>query len=377
MKKYAIFFPQFHRASVNDQAWGHGFTDWALVAAANAFSYWSRRAPTAGFYDLADETVAKARFDEAAQAGLDGFGIYHYYFDYGSELGAVEKMLRHAPVQPGFQYFFIWANENWSRRWAGRDTELLASVPTSPSQQQIRDHVAYLLPYMRSPHYTQWNGRPMFVIYRPDFFADPAATVAAYRAEFERAGVSPAMGYFLKSAAEVDYAAIFDFCYLFEPRLFQNFSGLRRNRFLHVMSRKLLHLVPYSWLEFLSQQVVKLLHFRSKSKSSSFDRFLRYFSSTERQQLASQIHCPVQNVLNCGWNNAPRYRDRFTAVETPTPDEFSRLVQGASADATMESSLPLMCNAWNEWSEGAALESCAYLGDSLLRVYLENSSEKA
>lgn len=370
MKKYAIFFPQFHRAKVNDQAWGCGFTDWALVASANAFSYWNKRAPAAGFYDLADENVVQKQFDEAAQAGLDGFGIYHYYFDYGSELGAVEKALPHIEIRADFQYFFIWANENWSKRWAGKDTELLASVPTRPSPQHIRDHVAYLAPFMRSPNYTQWNGSPMFAIYRPDFFADPAATVAAYRAEFARIGIVPAIGYFLKSAAEVDHAALFDFCYLFEPRLFQNFSGLRKNRYLHLIAGKLVHLLPYSWLEYLSQKVANLLRFRSRSHSTPFARFRSYFSSAERKQLVSDIDCPVQNVLSCGWNNAPRYRDRFTAVETPTPKEFSQLVQGAVANTGMNASLPMLCNAWNEWSEGAALEPCAYLGDTLLQAYL-------
>ena len=43
VKRYAIFFPQFHRVRVNDLAWGHGFTDWALVAVANAFDYWALR----------------------------------------------------------------------------------------------------------------------------------------------------------------------------------------------------------------------------------------------------------------------------------------------------------------------------------------------
>ena len=86
MKKYAIFFPQFHPVEVNNQAWGQGFTDWSLVAAANAFDLWPRRAPRAGFYDLSNPQHIQDRFSEAARSGLDGFGIYHYRFTDGPEL---------------------------------------------------------------------------------------------------------------------------------------------------------------------------------------------------------------------------------------------------------------------------------------------------
>src|SRR6266702_688379 len=141
MKRYAIFFPQYHQVHVNDEAWGYGFTDWALVSTANAFDYWKRRSPVAGFYDLAKTNDVAARFEEATKAGLDGFGIYHYWFEDGPELDAVERYLQHNNAPNNFGYFFIWANENWTKRWAGRDTEILKFVATSPSRDQIRDHV--------------------------------------------------------------------------------------------------------------------------------------------------------------------------------------------------------------------------------------------
>ena len=132
MKRYAIFFPQFHQTKVNDLAWGHGFTDWALVSVANVFDYWKRRSPVSGFYDLADSQAVESQFLNAAQAGLDGFGIYHYWFEDGSELGAVERYIAQAKLPDNFAYFYIWANESWSKRWAGKDTEILKSVSTEP-----------------------------------------------------------------------------------------------------------------------------------------------------------------------------------------------------------------------------------------------------
>lgn len=372
MKRYAIFFPQFHRIEVNDLAWGYGFTDWSLVSVANAFDYWKRRSPVSGFYDLADEQVVENQFSSAAQAGLDGFGIYHYWFEDGSELGAVERYLQHAKLPDDFEYFYIWANESWSKRWAGKETEILKSVLTEPSVEEISRHVSYLKPYMESASYTRVSGRPLFVIYRPEFFKNPVATLARYRTEFERAGLDPLIGYCMKSLSDMEYSSHFDFCYLFEPRLFFNFSGLRKNRYVQAAFKKIIHSVSYSTAEKWSSMASKLLNLGSKSYT--FKGFLEYFISNDRNQIISQLSCPVQNVLASGWNNAPRYRQHFTELEVPAPDEFSVMLQSALSSPKYSNDIPLLCNAWNEWSEGAAIEPCYYLGDVLLRSYLNKAA---
>lgn len=372
MKRYAIFFPQFHQVEVNDLAWGYGFTDWSLVSVANAFDYWKRRSPVSGFYDLADERVVEKQFFSAAQAGLDGFGIYHYWFEDGSELGAVERYLRHARLPDHFNYFYIWANESWSKRWAGKDTEILKTVSTEPSLEEIGRHVSYLKLYMGSDSYTHVSGRPLFVIYRPEFFKDPIETLANYRKEFESAGLNPLIGYCMKSLSDMEYSNHFDFCYLFEPRMFFNFSGLRKNRFVQATFKKIIHAVSYATAEKMSGMVSKLLN--QGSKTYTFKNFLEYFVSSDRSQLVEKLKCPVQNVLTSGWNNAPRYRQYFTELEVPDPDEFSVLLHASLSNPKYSQEIPLLCNAWNEWSEGAAIEPCHYLGDTLLRGFLNGAA---
>jgi len=368
MKRYAIFFPQFNRIEVNDLAWGYGFTDWSLVSVANAFDYWKRRAPAIGFYDLADESVVEKQISTAARAGVEGFGIYHYWFEDGSELGAVERYMEHARLPDNFDYFYIWANESWSKRWAGKDTEILKTVSTAPSTEEISRHVNYLKPYMASASYTRVSGRPLFVIYRPEFFKDPVATLAAYREAFGRTGLNPMIGYCMKSLADMEYSRHFDFCYLFEPRMFFNFSGMRKNKFLQAAYKKIIHSVSYSTAEKWSSMLSKLLN--QGSKTYTFKSFLDYFVSSDRDQMVGQLNCPVQNVLTCGWNNAPRYRQHFTELEVPDPDDFSVELQASLSNPKYSQEIPLLCNAWNEWSEGAAIEPCHYLGDALLKTYV-------
>ncbi|MGB9150205.1 MAG: glycoside hydrolase family 99-like domain-containing protein [Burkholderiales bacterium] len=373
MKKYAIFFPQFHKVPVNDQAWGSGFTDWALVSSANAFNYWSRRFPKRGAYDLSSHDVVDEIFQSAASSGLNGFGIYHYRFDDGPELQAVEDYLLTANIPEDFGVFFIWANENWTKRWAGKDTEILKSISPAPSREMVRAHVQYLKPFMEAKYYTKYKDRPMFVIYRPEIFHDIESTLKGYRDEFAQIGIDPAIGYCLKSAADVDFSKMFDFCYLFEPRLFFNFRGLRKSKWLHSVYAKILHLFDYSKIESISSLVSKLVG--GKKQTFLFSSFLDYFVSARRAQLVSEILCPVQNILTSGWNNAPRYRDLYSEVKVPDPTQFELMLKSTQNDRAISKDLPLLCNAWNEWSEGAAIEPCIYLGDSLLNSYLAKTKK--
>ena len=369
MDKYAIFFPQFHQVKVNDDAWGVGFTDWALVASANAFDTWERRAPAGGFYDLNKSGEVRKQFQDAANAGLDGFGIYHYWFEDGPELSAVERYLNDEQIPDRFGYFFIWANENWSRRWAGKDTELLKTVATRPTRLQVRKHVEYLKPFMTSEGYKCVDGRPVFVIYRPEFFADLESSVKLYREEFGKAGINVSLGFFVSGVSDVDYSELFDFCYLFEPRLFFKLSGIGRSRLVSYLFRWLTHNIPYAYLEALSEFFNRVLG--RNSKSHEFSSFVEYFKSIERSNIIKSLACPVQNVLTCGWNNAPRYRDSFVALTAPSRNQFVEIVSSAVEDSRFSKKYPLMCNAWNEWSEGAALEECSYLGRNLQEWYLQ------
>ncbi|MGC3982213.1 MAG: glycoside hydrolase family 99-like domain-containing protein [Steroidobacteraceae bacterium] len=90
--------------------------------------------------------------------------------------------------------------------------------------------------------------------------------------------------------------------------------------------------------------------------------FLDYMSSEARKQWVMSIGKQVQEVVSPGWNNTPRYGNRFTALECLTPESFAALVGDALSNAV----LPPLVNAWNEWSEGAAIEPCAYFGTRYL-----------
>ena len=84
MKYIAFYFPQFHSIEENNQWWGHQFTDWELVQAAQQYTEEQRqpRIPlNNNYYDLTDAEVIAWQTQLAKKYGLAGFNFYHYTVD--------------------------------------------------------------------------------------------------------------------------------------------------------------------------------------------------------------------------------------------------------------------------------------------------------
>ena len=359
MKPFAIYFPQFYPIPINDSAWGNGFTDWSLVANANMRAWWERRAPERGFYDGSSTAVHLAQMEEARSAGLGGFGVYHYWFFTYQELDAFERTLLRRPAEPAMPWFLIWASEGWSRRWMG-DPTTLVHLSTQPSSSDIERHCDHLAECFDHAQYFRIRGRPLFAWYNLGHFSRPEQIVNQYRKCWAARGFDVHVAQFVSKPFDARYGPLVDSNYLFEPRLY--FSFLRSGR--SAGAKTALDSVTRALGErFVSRLLVWMDRMAARGKTYPAAGFLRYMSSPERQALIGGQTGPVQDVLTPGWNNAPRYGAKFTALENLTAEAFAELVASANHGAE----LPLLINAWNEWSEGAAIEPCAYLG----RRYLD------
>lgn len=358
MKPFAIYFPQFYSIPINDDAWGRGFTDWALVANANLRNQWPRRAPQAGFYNGASREVHLGHIREASAAGLGGFGVYHYWFFTQQELGAFETTLRQSPM-PSLPWFLIWASESWSKRWLADPTPLISLV-REPSSDQIAAHCDHLAACFAQSNYLRWRGKPLFVWYDLGHFLKPQALVERYRTMLSQRGFDVALAHFVKSPFDLDYCAFTDACYLFEPRLYFGLQTKTRGR----KSKAVLDLARATVGSAGAEKLlVTMDKFKKTACTFAAADYLAYMRSPERAALLKDVDKPLQEVVSPGWNNTPRYGARFTALEPLQPADFGQLVREAAA----RSDLPALINAWNEWSEGAAIEPCAYLG----RRYLD------
>lgn len=359
MKPFAIYFPQFYSIPVNEKAWGAYFTDWTLVANANLHQLWDRRAPQRGYYDGSSCDIHLEQLAEAHNSGLAGFGVYHYWFYTHQELGAFEHTLRNNKNSQQSSWFLIWASESWSKRWVGDATELI-NLSKTPTDYEVAAHCEYLAQSFASPHYYKWRGRYFFVIYNLSHFTNPQNVVDQYRNEFIKRGLEVAIVCYIKNPFEVSYTTFVDAVYLFEPRLFFGFAnGFKGNSSKYLFDK-------FNNL-FGSNAAEKLLvladSFKPKSKTYTEQQFLKYLNSQKRQEFSETIKISVQTILSPGWNNTPRYGERFTALEPLSDESFSFCLK----NSIKSSDLPPLINAWNEWSEGAAIEPCVYYG----RRYLD------
>jgi lipopolysaccharide biosynthesis protein len=130
--------------------------------------------------------VQREQAKTARQYGIDAFCFHHHWF--------AGRRLLHKPIddfladpETKIDFCLCWANESWSRRWDGSESEILVQQTYSP----VSD-IAFMegmVPFFRDRRYLRIRGAPVLVIYRPQQLPDPSATVERWREYCRRVGV--------------------------------------------------------------------------------------------------------------------------------------------------------------------------------------------
>ena len=325
-KLLAFYLPQYHPIPENDRWWGPGFTDWTNVAKAGPLfpGHDQPRVPSdLGFYDLRLADTRRAQADLARAHGIHGFCYYHYWFG-GKRL--LERPFAEvlASGEPDFPFCLCWANEPWSRRWDGRNDDVLQ--PQSYSADDDAAHVRALLPAFADHRYIRIEGKPLFIVYQARDLPDPARTVECWRAAAERAGLP---GLYLMSVetgwdAGWDATEVgFDAKVLFQPQ----FSLLSRAPRLDVTDLGSLKVYDYA-------EASRVL---AEPLPVSYLRYETVFPS---------------------WDNSARRGSDAVVVHNSTPELYEAWLRTAIERAAVREAPErlVFINAWNEWGEGCHLE---------------------
>ncbi len=351
IRAIAFYLPQYHPIPENDAWWGKGFTEWTnVVKAAPAFKghYQPHLPADLGFYDLRLSEAREAQAALAREYGIHGFCCYHYWFKGRRLLNRpMDEVL--ASGKPDFPFCFCWANENWTRRWDGCESEILLRQEYS-AEDDIA-HFQALLPAFSDPRYIRVDGRPLFLVYRATRLPDPAATVSRWRMEAARGGLPGVYLCCVESFQDehgIAAQAGFDAAVEFAPDWSCSLPAMRRTM-LRRLARRL---------------------------RLGTDAGLRHAIFDYRALATAMLAKPRPNYLRypcvvASWDNHPRRREGATIYHGSTPTVYEQwlteAIRAFSPPSPTENLVFL--NAWNEWGEGSHLEPCQKWG----RAYLEKT----
>lgn len=349
IKTIAIHLPQFHPIPENDRWWGQGFTEWTnVVNASPRFrDHYQPHLPSdLGFYDLRLEESRVAQAELARQYGLQGFCYYHYWFN-GKRLlnRPLDDLL--ASRKPDFPFMLCWANENWTRRWDGKDQEVL--MHQEYSEADDINHMQFLCErFFSDSRYIRVNNKPFFVIYRPGLNPRMQKTIETWRHIALKSGIGEVyIGYMRTMDDLMSFEGSgFDCAIEFQP----DFSDLSRRIYESI------------WNRVLRKLGVK--------ESPFIDNRVFDYGAYARKMMAERsiVHSVYPGITPM-WDNAARRKKGATIFANSTPEKYGQWLKHIvdSYEKVQDSSKFIFINAWNEWAEGNHLEPCQRWG----RQYLE------
>jgi hypothetical protein len=220
-KLIAMYFPQLHAIPENDTWWGKGFTDWNNVTAATPQfeGHYQPRVPLGNnYYDQSKLETLRWQIDLAKAHGIYGFCHYHYWFD-GKQLLETPTNLIMENKDIDFPFCLSWANETWSRRWDGRDHHILIQQTHPPIKESWKKHYDYLIKAWKDPRAIKVDGKPVFVIYRPQRIERINDMLAYWRELAVNDGL-PGVYYIFQKQYELSTKACldsFDAAFQFQP----------------------------------------------------------------------------------------------------------------------------------------------------------------
>jgi lipopolysaccharide biosynthesis protein/glycosyltransferase involved in cell wall biosynthesis len=338
IRAIAFYLPQFHPIPENDAWWGRGFTEWTNVSRAvpQFEGHYQPHLPgELGFYDLRLPDVQKRQMALARNYGLSGFCYYYYWFS-GRRL--LEKPLEQHLADPGMDFPFCvcWANENWTRRWDGKDDEVLMAQHYRPedAEQFIRD----LLPVLSDPRYIRVDGRVVLLVYRVDQIPDCERVAALWRRLCSENGIGDPLLVAVQSFAIEDPGVFgFDAAVEFPPHR--------------------THPTPPQG----GIQVIKPGY-----AGTVFD-----YSSVIPERVSWPDYKLFRGVMP-SWDNEARRPGRGSTFVNAVPSTYGSWLDrvcAATDDHYAEVDEKLVfINAWNEWAEGAHLEPDRRFGYGFLQA---------
>jgi len=336
VKAIAFYLPQFHAIPENDKWWGEGFTEWTNTRKATPRfkGHYQPREPhdDFGYYNLTDIEIIKKQALLAKQHGIYGFCFYLYWFS-GKRLleKPLDLFLEHPEIDINF--CLCWANENWTRRWDGLDSELL--MKQNYTENDPIKFIYDIKKYTDDSRYIRINKKPIIIVYNPGHIPNIHNIFLKWRDCARKIGIGEILIWTCQTAnntaKSLNIIKAIDAEVEFPPHNF--------------------------WYEILK---INDLYFGEKD--ANIYNYQKLVNILEKQLKTADKRInspPVYRCVMMGWDNAARKDNDWLTYYAYSIKYFYKwlnLIIDKTCKCFESDKRFIFINAWNEWAEGTYLE---------------------
>ena len=331
IKPIAFYLPQYHTFPENDKWWGKGFTEWTNVKKAKPLfpGHDQPRMPHKdfGYYTLDNKAIFKKQISLAKEHGIYGFAFYYYWFS-GKRLMEKPLNIWLKNKELNFPFCICWANENWTRRWDGRNNDVL--IEQKYSEKDPEKFIIDCKEILLDKRYIRVDKKPLLMVYEPNSIPNFPNVVERWRLAAKKCGIGEIEVLARSSTIDIDIKTescvdgLFDFaprhlplanetpaCCMGKPGYFYDYRGL---------------------IEYSERDSLYDTHISKK---------------------------PFYYSVTMAWDNSARKAKDYAIFYNYSPKLFHKwlkMVIEKTRKTLPEDRRFIFINAWNEWGEGTYLE---------------------
>ena len=344
----AFYLPQFHPTPENDKWWGKGFSEWTNVAKAKPLFKGHIQPVTPadlGFYDLRLPETRMAQAELANESGIEGFCYWHYWFD-GKRM--LERPFNEVlkSRSPDFPFCLGWANHSWTGIWKDEPDRFLIDQ-TYPGKKDDLAHFNVLLKAFKDKRYILVDGKPLFVIFKPNDIPNLKTKLKFWKALSKKNGLK---------GIHVIGIHMDDFD-----------SGKKLGLDGIILSR--LGIVNYQ--EKVLNEITRFWWGTKNRLSLGGPRVMLYEDVIEHLIPHNiDFDVPYYPCVFPNWDNTPRKGKKGYVLQGSSPNLFKKHFDDAVtmvANNNFQQKL-IFVKSWNEWAEGNYLEPDLKWGKQYLNV---------
>ena len=359
-KIIAMYLPQYHCIPENDEFWGKGFTDWVTVKHATPL-YKGHIQPhfplNDNYYDLSIENNVVWQANLAKEAGIYGFGVYHYWFNNDKNLLTRPAEIIRDSNDVKINYFLAWDNASWVRSWSNvlgnawspvadknmnkRESSVMVQYELG-AEADWNNHFYNILSHFRNSKYIKIDGKPMFIIFNYD------------------KNVELMCSYWERLAIKEGFNGMF-FVIKHKPGLVLN-KGLFQFKYepLHSGWSKM-----SLWNRF-EEKFKRVFNVRLRLLKYDYDTiWSSILRNAEKDVDPNMFHGAFVS-----YDDTPRRGKDGRIVCGSSPEKFQKYMERLIDITSKQEKEFLFVTAWNEWGEGAYFEPDTIYGYQ----YLESIS---